>query len=228
MKTVLRINSSARIERSHTRYLTDLFIREWQSLRPKDPIFSREIGIQPPVPVNQAWIAAAFTPSETRTPAMREILQLSDTLVDELVQANLIVLGAPMYNFGMPAQLKAYVDQIVRVGRTFAFDPSNKQQPYRGLLTGARMLVITATGDAGYQPGGPHEHLNHLDPHIRTVFGFIGVTNIKFVGVSYDEFPDDRIKSSLIAAQAAVTQYAHDLANIWSQPHGLLETGWQR
>ena len=218
MKTVLRINSSARTERSHTRYLTDLFIKEWQSLRPKDPIISREIGTEPPPPVSEAWIEAAFTPPENRTPAMRESLRLSDTLVDELTQANLVVLGAPMYNFGMPAQLKAYVDQIVRVGRTFAFDASNEQQPYRGLLTGVHMLVITATGDAGYKPGGPHEHLNHLDPHIRTIFGFIGITNIDFIAVSYDEFPDDRIKSSLTAAQAAVTRYAHNLAEIWPRP----------
>ncbi len=109
-------------------------------------------------------------------------------------EADLVLLGAPMYNFGMPAQLKAYVDQIVRVARTFALDVTNKKQPYKPLLTGKRMLVITLTGDAGYQPGGPLEHINHLDPHIRTAFGFIGITDIDFIGVNYDEFPDDRIE----------------------------------
>lgn len=212
MKTVLHIDSSARIKRSHTRYLSNLFVREWRSLRPEDPVISREIGVEPPPTVNETWIASAFTPPEDRTPAMREALRLSDTLVDELIQADLVVLGAPMYNFGMPAQLKAYVDQIIRVGRTFALDVSNEKQPYRPLLTGKRMVVITATGDAGYEPGGPLEQLNHLDPHIRTAFGFIGITEIQFTGVGYDEFPDDRIKRSLMVAEAKVTRLAQQLA----------------
>jgi FMN-dependent NADH-azoreductase len=120
-----------------------------------------------------------------------------------------------MYNFGMPAQLKAYVDQIIRVGRTFVLDVSDEKQPYRPLLTGKRMVVITATGDAGYQPGGPLENLNHLDPHIRTAFGFIGITEMEFATVGYDEFPDDRIKRSLAAAEAKVRQLAHQLADFW-------------
>jgi len=216
MKTVLHINSSARLERSHTRYLSNLFVQEWRHLRPEDPVISRDIGTEPPPPVSESWIASAFTPPQHRTAPMLEALRLSDTLVDELVQADLIVLGAPMYNFGMPAQLKAYVDQIIRVGRTFALDVSNEKQPYRPLLTGKRMVVFTATGDAGYQAGGPLEHLNHLHPHIRTAFGFIGIAEIDFVGVAYDEFPDNRIKRSLATAEAKVRQLAHDLTCIWT------------
>jgi FMN-dependent NADH-azoreductase len=93
----------------------------------------------------------------------------------------------------MPAQLKAYVDQIVRIGRTFSFDPANEKQPYTPLLTGKQLLVVTATGDAGYQPGGPLAHMNHLDPHIRTAFGFIGIQVIRVIGVNSDEFSDHRI-----------------------------------
>lgn len=215
MKTVLHINSSARTDRSHTRYLTKLFVKEWRYLRPNDLFISRDVGTEPPPSVNEAWIAAAFTPPQNRTAAMREVLHLSDVLVDELIRADLIVLGAPMYNFGMPAQLKAYVDQIVRVGRTFSLDVSNEKQPYEPLLAGKRMLVITATGDAGYQPGGPLVHMNHLDPHIRTAFGFIGIRDVHFVGVNYDEFPDDRISHSLATAEAAIKQRARELAHAW-------------
>ena len=71
---------------------------------------------------------------------MRQVLRLSEILVDELIQADLIVLGAAMYNFGMPAQLKAYVDQIVRIGRTFSFDPANEKQPCTPLLTSFRII----------------------------------------------------------------------------------------
>jgi FMN-dependent NADH-azoreductase len=213
MKTVLCINSSARIERSHTRYLTNLFVKEWRSLRPEDRFISRDIGTRPPPPVTESWIAAAFTPAPKRTSAMRDVLRVSDTLIDELVQTDLILLGAPMYNFGMPAQLKAYVDQIVRVARTFALDVTNEKQPYKPLLTGKRMLVITSTGDAGYHPGGPLEQMNHLDPHIRTAFGFIGITDIDFIGVNYDEFPDDRVERSLAGAETALRRWLRNAVN---------------
>jgi FMN-dependent NADH-azoreductase len=212
MKTVLHINSSARIERSHTRGLTDLFLQEWRGLRPQDHIISRDIGVELPPAVNDGWVEAAFTSPPDRTAAMRQVLRLSELMVDELLQADLIVLGAPMYNFGMPAQLKAYVDQIVRIGRTFSFDPANEKQPYTPLLTGKQMLVVTATGDAGYQPGGPLAHMNHLDPHIRTAFGFIGIQVIQVIGVNSDEFSDHRIKHSLASAQVAIEEYAREQA----------------
>ncbi len=146
---------------------------------------------------------------------MQQALHLSDVLVDELIQADLIVLGAPMYNFGMPAQLKGYVDQIVRVGRTFRFDPANEERPYKPLLTGKQMLLVTATGDVGYQPGGPLAHMNHLDPHIRTAFGFIGIQVIRLIGVNSDEFSDYRIRDSLTSAQVAIEEFARELAETW-------------
>jgi FMN-dependent NADH-azoreductase len=213
MKTVLCINSSARIERSHTRHLTSLFVKEWQSLRPVDRFISRDIGVEPPAPVTESWIAAAFTPAPKRTSAMRDVLRLSDTLIDELIRADLILLGAPMYNFGMPAQLKAYVDQIVRVARTFALDVTNEKEPYKPLLTGKRMLVITSTGDGGYHSGGPLEQMNHLDPHIRTAFGFIGITDIDFIGVDYDEFSDSRVERSLSGAETAIRRWIRNAVN---------------
>ena len=212
MKTVLQINSSARVARSHTRYLVELFITRWRTLRPLDIIISREIGTRPPPAISEQWIAAAFRPAQERTKGMKELLALSDALVDELTAADLIVLGAPMYNFGMPSQLKAYVDQVIRVGRTFELDTSNQKQPYKPLLTDKRMVVLTSSGDAGYEPGGPNAHMNHLDPHIRTAFGFIGITDIDFVGVGYDEFPDDRIKYSLSAAESAIGKLVGRLA----------------
>lgn len=201
MKTVLKIDSSGRTERSVTRRLTNRFVAQWRALRPADRIVTRDLGLEPPPPVNQAWIAAAFTPPEKRSPEMQAALRVSDTLVDELVEADVIVLGAPMYNFGMPAQLKAYIDQVVRVGRTFAFDPSDKQQPYRPLLPPKQMVVLTASGDAGYEPGGPLAHMNHLEPHLRTVFGFLGVSDPTVIRVGYDEFADERVRRSIERAE---------------------------
>jgi FMN-dependent NADH-azoreductase len=182
-------------------------------LRPEDIVISRDVGIDPPPALTETWINAAHTPLEKRSSEMHEVLKLSDTLIDELERADLIVLGTPMYNFGMPAQLKAYIDQVVRFGRTFIFDLTHQKQPYQGLLSGQRMLVITPTGDGGYEKGGPRESINHLDAHLRTVFQFIGVTEIELIGVQYDEFQDDRNRRSMTVTQNAVIQRAAELAN---------------
>jgi FMN-dependent NADH-azoreductase len=106
-----------------------------------------------------------------------------------------------MYNFGVPSAFKAYIDQIVRVGRTFLFDPDDTEQPYRPLLQGKRAFVIVSSGDAGYEAGGPHESLNHVDPYLRTVFGFIGIVDVRFVHVGNDEFGGDKLAASLRGAR---------------------------
>src|SRR5689334_93166 len=107
MTTVLQIDASARSGRSgetrhgsHTRRLTHRFAQRWSQLRPGDPIHYRDVGVRPPRPVSGDWIHAAFTPEVAREPWMREVLSESDTLVAELKAADLIVIGAPMYNFG--------------------------------------------------------------------------------------------------------------------------------
>ncbi len=213
MSTLLLIDSSARTERSRTRHLTERFATGWRERRPLDTVIRRDVGVHPPAPVDAAWIAAAFTPAEQRTTDQHAALRLSETLVQELLDADVIVLGAPMYNFGMPAQLKAYIDQVVRVNRTFAFDPNDREHPYRPLVpAGKRMVLITATGDAGYEPGGPLAHLNHLEPHLQTVFGFIGVSDIRVVRVAYDEFPDERIDRSVQAAERALEELLREWA----------------
>jgi FMN-dependent NADH-azoreductase len=89
--------------------------------------------------VDEPWIAAGYTPPEQRTPEMWEAIRISDQLVDEFLAAELYVIGIPMYNFSVPSTFKAYIDQIVRIGRTFAFVPDNSANPYKPLLLGKKM-----------------------------------------------------------------------------------------
>src|SRR5690606_2721703 len=105
----------------------------------------RDIGAMPPAPVTGAWIHAAFTPAERREPWMNEVLKERDELVDELLSADIIVAGVPMYNFGPAAQFKAYIDNIVRVGRTFGFDRSRSGAPYWPLVDSGKRLVILSS-----------------------------------------------------------------------------------
>lgn len=211
MAVLLHIEASARAKGSHTRHLGRLFIDRWLASRPEDRVIARDVGRHPPAPVNEAWIAAAFTKPEQRSPTMRGALGESDALVDEIEQADLIVAGVPMYNFGVPAGMKAYIDNIVRIGRTFGFDRSRPDNPYSPMLGGRKMVILSARGDYGYAPGERMSAFNHVEPHLRSVFSFMGVEVARAVAVEYDEFGDERFAGSLIAAEDEIEQAVHAL-----------------
>lgn len=213
MATLLHIDSSARTSSSskathgsHTRRLTARFVERWRSLHPDTQIIYRDVGEKPPTPVSEKWIHAAFTPESAREPWMKDVLKASDELVDELLQADLIVAGVPMYNFGPPAQFKAYIDNIVRVGRTFGFDRSWRGEPYWPLLAGQgkHLVVLSSRGDYGYEPGGRLENRNHVEPSICTAFAYVGITDVHGVAIEYDEFADERLSLSIANAEAEV------------------------
>ncbi|KQV62883.1 MULTISPECIES: FMN-dependent NADH-azoreductase [unclassified Caulobacter] len=217
MTTVLQIDASARSGRSgdsrhgsHTRRLTHRFMEAWRTLRPEDAVLYRDIGARPPRPVSGEWIQAAFAPPAAREPWMREVLGESDTLVAELKAADIIVIGAPMYNFGPPAQLKAWIDNIVRVGLTFGFDRAREGEPYWPMLAGQgkTLVILTARGDHGYDAGERIADLELVIPSLAKPLAYLGVTDTRTVAVEYDEFADDRLAASLRDAEASVDALA--------------------
>ena len=222
MTTLLHIDASARSGRSgtdphgsHSRRLTDRFVRQWLAAQPDSEVVYRDVGQQPPAPVSAEWIHAAFTPEAQREPWMHEALRQSDELVDELMRADVIVAGVPMYNFGPPAQFKAYIDNIVRVGRTFGFDRSRAGDPYWPLLadSGKRLIILSSRGDYGYDVGGRVSERNHVEPAVRSAFGYIGITDSHSIAVEYDEFADERLAESIRQAEAAVDELVSKLVN---------------
>lgn len=222
MTTLLHIDASARSGRSgtdphgsHSRRLTDRFVRQWLAAQPDSEVVYRDVGQQPPAPVSAEWIHAAFTPEAQREPWMHEVLRQSDELVDELMRADVIVAGVPMYNFGPPAQFKAYIDNIVRVGRTFGFDRSRAGDPYWPLLadSGKRLIILSSRGDYGYDAGGRVSERNHVEPAVRSAFGYIGITDSHSIAVEYDEFADERLAESIRQAEAAVDELVSKLVN---------------
>ena len=222
MTTLLHIDASARSGRSgtdphgsHSRRLTDRFVRQWLAAQPDSEVVYRDVGQQPPAPVSAEWIHAAFTPAAQREPWMHEVLYQSDELVDELMRADVIVAGVPMYNFGPPAQFKAYIDNIVRVGRTFGFDRSRAGDPYWPLLadSGKRLIILSSRGDYGYDAGGRVSERNHVEPAVRSAFGYIGITDSHSIAVEYDEFADERLAESIRQAEAAVDELVSKLVN---------------
>jgi FMN-dependent NADH-azoreductase len=213
MTTLLHIDSSARPGRSgldargsHTRRLTDRFVQRWLQIEPTVNVIYRDVGANPPPPVSGDWIRAAFTPESARDASMRATLSTSDELVAELLSADVIVVGVPMYNFGPPAQFKAYIDNIVRVGKTFGFDRRRVGDPYWPLLAehGKRLVILSSRGDYGYEAGERIADRNHVEASVRTAFAYIGITQSWNVAVEYDEFGDGRVWASIAKAEQEV------------------------
>lgn len=203
---LLHIDSSPRSERSHSRRLTKEFVERWVQAHPNTTVTYRDLGHHPVPFIDELWIAAAFTPMEQHTPDMREAIRLSDQLVDEFLAADVYVIGAPMYNFSVSAAFKAYIDQLVRVGRTVAFEPQDAANVFKPLVLGKKMFVVEARGDSGFQPGGRYEKMNFHDPYLTTVFGFIGVTDITFVHVENDEYGGHKLAESIAQARHQIAQ----------------------
>ncbi|MBF2047018.1 MAG: FMN-dependent NADH-azoreductase [Elainella sp. C42_A2020_010] len=206
MAHLLHIDSSPRDQRSRSRQFTREFVEAWKRTHPADTVTYRDIGRNPVPHITESWIAAAYTPPAQRTLDLQNAIHISDQLVDELLAADIYVIGVPMYNYSIPSMLKAYIDQIVRIGRTFEFTPENAENPYKPLVLGKQMFIITARGASGYGTGGQYEMLNYQDPYLRTVFGFIGITDITFVHVENDESGGTGLAESMAHARIQIAQ----------------------
>lgn len=211
MTTLLHLDASARGDRSLSRALSKAFVETWLAREPDANVIARDVGRDPPPFLNEAWVAAAFTPEDARTPQQKAELALSDELIGELAAADVIVMGTPMYNYGMPAQLKSWFDKIIRIGKTFSFDLARGDFPLEPILSGKTLVVLSSRGEFGFGPGGVRADMNQLDPHIRTCSHYLGVESIHTIAIDYQEFGDARHKRSIAEAHAAVPGLVDEL-----------------
>lgn len=210
MTKLLRIDASARASRSLTRALADAFTKSWLARHPEAQITLRDIGRNPPPFISEDWIAAAF--AEDRSPAQAQLLAFSDELIAEVAEAEIIVLAAPMYNYGMPAALKAWFDQVVRVGKTFSFDLARGDRPLEPIFSGKTLVLLTSCGEFGFGPGELNEGRDSLTPHVRTASRYLGVEKFHHIGIEYQEFGDQRFEASKGAAFGAIEFLVEDLS----------------
>jgi FMN-dependent NADH-azoreductase len=202
MANILHIDSSPRGERSISRSLSYEFITSWKDTHPGDTVTYRDLGHHPVPHVDELWIAAAFTPPDKHTPELAEAIALSDSLIDEFLTADRYVFGIPMYNLNIPSTFKAYIDQIVRVGRTFAVDENG----YKGLVDSSKkVLIITSRGGA-FPPGTPFAAYDYQEPYLRAILGFMGLTDVTFIHAESLNLGDDARQKSLAAAKEAIAQ----------------------
>jgi FMN-dependent NADH-azoreductase len=176
MATLLRIDSSPLGENSISRRLSDEFVQQWKQLHPEGEVITRDLTAMNLRPIGAEWIAASYTPEDARTAHQKEVLALSDELVAELQSADEYVFGVPMHNFFVPSTLKLWIDQIARAGKTFAYTAAGPA----GLLKNKKATFIIASGGV-YAEKTPMASLNFIEPYLRSVFGFIVVTDTVFV-----------------------------------------------
>jgi len=176
MSKLLHIDSSPLYGRSVSRQLTDVFVTQWKSSHSNGTVVDRDLNATAIPPITGEWVGAAYTPEEARTPQQKELLTLSDTLIAELEQADEYVFGVPMHNFGVPSILKLWIDQIARAGKTFSYADGTP----KGLITGKKATFIIATG-GNYDAQTQMASFNFVEPYLRSVFGFLGVTDVTFL-----------------------------------------------
>ena len=164
---VLNIQASARHDGSITRQLSNKILTEIAA----DQTITRDLATGLPL-LDAAWLAANFTLADNRTDVQRETLALSDSLITEIKQADTIVIGSPVYNFSVPAVLKAWIDQIARVGVTFKYTPDGPV----GLLSGKRAIIVIASGGT---PVG--SDIDYASGYLKHIMGFIGITDVTII-----------------------------------------------
>lgn len=201
---LLHIDTTARIQNSFSRQLTQFFVTAWQQHSAGSEVLYRDIGTQPIPHIDEQWIMAYEAEAKTRTPALKSVLQLSDTLIDELLMADVYVWGIPMYNLTVPSTVKAYLDQVVRRDRIFSFQNGQPQ----GLLLNKKLLIIT-TRKFNYRPGSGREKRDFLEPYLRAIWGIVGVHDITFVHA-------DNLANSAAESVTSAQQILNALALKWT------------
>jgi len=176
MPTLLHVDSSPLYGRSVSRELTGAFVAQWKASHPDGSVVDRDLNSTSIPPINAGWVGAAYTPEDARTPEQKELLALSDSLIAEINQADEYVFGVPMHNFGVPSVLKLWIDQIARVGKTFSYADGTP----KGLIVGKKATFIIATGGM-YDAQTQMASFNFVEPYLRSVFGFLGVTDATFL-----------------------------------------------
>lgn len=205
---ILEIQSSVRLEKSISRTLSSQFIQAWKNIHPDSQHKLRDVGTNPPAHPTELWTIANYTSPETRSSEMVAALAYSEHLIEELLWADYLLLGLPMYNFSVPSNFKAYLDNVVRVGRTFAFDSTSFT--FQGLATHKKALVIIPSA-AKYSPDTPLAEMDFCQPYVQAILNFIGISNVTIFTVPNQFMPDEIRQQEVETARTKLM----NLAAIW-------------
>ncbi len=197
MASLLKLDVSPRGDASYSRQLGETFLQGWQAAHAGGTMTTRDLAKQQPTYVDLQWIAGAYSKPEDHTAEHKAALELSDDIIAEVKAADTVLITTPMYNFQVPAVLKAWIDHLVRAGVTFSAGPDG----YKGLIQGTKaVLIVTAAGD--YAEGSPIASYDLLTPYLKQILGFVGITEVQV----------------LKAGNTAGIQYGKISAEDWKKP----------
>lgn len=200
---LLRIDASARLDGSHSRDLGDHFCAALRDAVPNLDITVRDLATKPTELIQDTTIVGFYTPGDEMTSAMRQATALSDQLIDELQAADTLLLTVPMYNFSIPAALKAWIDQVVRINHTFSYNGT----AFTGLVKARQAYVVCAYGAAGYAPGEGFEAANFLQPYMQFLLQFLGIDSIDFAAVQATTADEQTVATNTTTAKEQIDQW---------------------
>lgn len=207
MTMLLRIDASSRRHDSHSRSMADYFVERWFAAHPDDEIIVRDLVTQPIPHINADTINGFYTPEIEHDERLKRATALSDELIAELKAADVILINTPMYNFSVPSALKAWIDQVVRIGDTFSY---TTEAGFSGLVSDKQAYVITAMGavfsNASMRP------MDFMTPYIQTLLGFIGITNVEIIALEGTSTDAVAFESSQQVAREQITSVLEVLA----------------
>jgi FMN-dependent NADH-azoreductase len=203
MKTLLQIRSSMFSAGGQSSQLAQQFVDEWRTGHRDGQVITRDIGADPVPHLTAERFQSFLAKPDARTPEQQAVAGFSDTLIDELRRADVIVLGLPMYNFGVPSTLKAYFDHIARAGVTFTYTEKGP----KGLLTGKKAYVFAARG--GLYTGTP---LDTQTSYVRDFLRFLGIEDVEFVYAEGLAMGDEPKNAAIHKAQESIRRLAQPLA----------------
>lgn len=194
--TVLNVETSPLGDYSVSRKLSAKIIAEIKSKHTDTQIVMRDLTTFTLPHLDGLTVGAYFTPPEKRNEAQIEALKLSDELVDELFAADIVVIGAPMWNFGIPSSLKAWIDHVARAGRTFKYGANG---PESLLPAGKKVFIASSRG--GVYSEGPMAAMDHQESYLKTVLGFIGLHDVTFIRAEGVGKGEDAVKTAMHLAE---------------------------
>lgn len=200
MTRILRIDASSRRDGSYSRDLANVFVSHWIAGEPGAEVVVRDLVAAPIPHVLDLTIQGYYTPADQQTPHLKAATALSDLLISEVRDADVLLISTPMYNFSLPSALKAWIDQIVRIGHTFSYDG----QTFTGLLPGKRAFVMVACGAGGYVDGGAFAAADFVQPYLKFLLGFLGVSDVVFISIEQTTADPTTIAAARAKAAALV------------------------
>jgi FMN-dependent NADH-azoreductase len=199
MSKILLVTSSPRGAASHSSRLGRSLAKQLASGDPRSAVVVRDLTKEPVAHIGEDFVTALGTPPEQRTPAQSQAVALSDRLIAELFDADVIVIASAMINFGVSSTLKAYIDYVLRAGATFRYTANGPE----GLVKGKKAFIVRASG--GIYSEGPAKAANFQDTYLKHVLGFIGITDVEVIHIEGVAFGPEATEKALTAAASHIS-----------------------